>query len=195
MEKLIASGKKYGVIYADPPWTFKTRSDKGKAKSPEQHYRCMTIEDICALPVEQLAAHDCALFIWATWPTIFKAESVINAWGFTYSGLAWEWLKHNPKTGKYAFGCGYGTRKNLEPLLLARRGQPKLLNRSIRDHLHAPRREHSRKPDESRTRVEQMFAGPYLELFARESAPGWDVWGNETTKFNAPQEALLLEAA
>ncbi|MCB1466615.1 MAG: DNA methyltransferase [Rhizobiaceae bacterium] len=183
MQNLIDQGLKFKVILADPAWQFVTRSAKGKGKSPEKHYSTMTLDDICALPIAQLAAPDAALFLWGIWPRIFDCQRVIEAWGFKYSGLAWEWLKFNPKTGKYAFGCGYGTRKNLEPCLLARKGSPELLNRSVRDHMHAPRREHSRKPDETHQRIETMFAGPYLELFARQPRKGWTVWGNETTKF------------
>lgn len=176
-------GMKYGVILADPPWLFRTFSAKGEGKSPQRHYRCMSIDDIKALPVPGIAADDCALFLWATWPTIFQAESVINAWGFRYSGLAWEWIKQNPVTGKYSFGGGYGTRKNLEPCLLARRGSPKVKSRSIRDFIIAPRREHSRKPDEQYERIEAMYDGPYLEMFARQSWRGWDQWGDEVEKY------------
>lgn len=177
--------KKYGVILADPPWLFKTYSAKGEGKSPQRHYPCMKTDDIAALPIESLAADDCALFIWATWPMIFDAQRVIEGWGFKYSGLAWEWIKKNPVTGKYAFGGGYGTRKNLEPLLLARRGSPIIKRRDVRDFLYAPRREHSRKPDESSERIESMYDGPYLELFSRETRAGWDSWGNQVGKFDA----------
>lgn len=179
----------FAVLLADPPWSFSTFSDKGRAKSPDAHYRCMGIDDICALPVSDVMARDSVLFMWCTWPTIFQAQRVIEAWGFTYSGLAWEWIKQNPVTGKYAFGCGYGTRKNLEPCLMARRGKPKLLNRAVRDFIFAGRREHSRKPDEQYARIESMFEGPYLEMFARQQRDGWTAWGNQTDKFSA-QEML-----
>lgn len=174
---------KYGVILADPPWTFKNWSKKGQKKSAQSHYDCMDIDDICRLPVTFAAADDCALFMWCTWPTIFQAEKVIKAWGFTYKGLAWEWIKYNPITKKYAFGTGYGTRKNLEPCLLATRGKPKRLNASVRDFIMAPKREHSRKPDEQYSNCEKLFDGPYLELFARQSYEGWDCWGNQIDKF------------
>ena len=191
----------FPVILADPPWLFENRSEKGEAKNPNQHYDCMPVEMICALPVEIRAAQDCALFMWATWPTIFQAGHVIEAWGFEYAGLAWEWIKWNPETKKYAFGPGYGTRKNLEPCLLATKGNPSLRIdesffghhqaadgvHSVRDFFfHNPhncirsrRREHSRKPDEQYERIETMFEGPYLELFARRLRPGWTVWGKE----------------
>jgi len=174
---------KYSVILADPPWHFKKWSNINPEKSASRHYTTMNLDDICGLPVRRVAADDCVLFIWTCWPHIFQTLPVIKAWGFEYSGLAWEWIKRNPETGKFAFGTGYGTRKNVEPCLLARRGKPKLLNRSIRDFLFAPRREHSRKPDEQYERIEAMFAGPYLELFSRARRHGWDSWGDETSKF------------
>lgn len=193
------------VIYADPCWPFENRSPKGMQKNAAMHYPCMAIEDIASLPVEILAAEDCALFMWGVWPLMPHWETIIKAWGFEYAGLAWEWIKYNPETGKYAFGPGYGTRKNLEPCLLATRGNPALReklgffgvtderasSRSVRDFIEcmpldvirAPRREHSRKPEEARQRIEQLFDGPYVELFARTQAPGWRSWGNETAKF------------
>lgn len=183
MKHDLPSGK-FGVILADPPWRFKTYSRKGEGKSPQQHYECMSIEDICSLPVQEIASDNCALFVWCTWPLIFEAKKVIEMWGFNYSGLAWEWIKYNPETKKYAFGPGYGTRKNLEPCLLARKGSPKILSRSERDFIFAKRREHSRKPDEQYERIQRMYSGPYLEMFARQSFPGWTCWGNQTSKFN-----------
>ena len=171
---------KYGVILADPPWTFQTRSSKGLGKSAQAHYDCMTRDDIMAMPVSSLGKRDCALFMWATWPTLPQAFDVIEAWGFEYKGLAWEWIKFNKETGKYAFGTGYGTRKNLEPCLLATRGSPKRQSASVRDFILAPRREHSRKPDEQYARIEALFPGPYLELFARRvHSRTWAAWGNE----------------
>lgn len=176
----------YGVILADWPANFDTYSKKGDAKSPQRHYKTMTLAEICALPVGALAAPDCALFFWSTWPRIFEAKTILRRWGFNYSGLAWEWFKFNFETGKAAFGPGFGTRKNLEPCLLARRGSPKLMSRRERDFIFAPRREHSRKPDEQYAPIERMFAGPRIELFARVRRPGWDSWGNEVDKF-APE--------
>lgn len=174
---------RYSVILADPPWHFKTYSAKGQGKSASRHYDTMTLDDICALPVADRAADDCALFLWACWPHIFQAKRVIESWGFTYSGLAWEWIKYNDATGKFAFGSGYGTRKNVEPCLLARRGTPRLKDKACRDFILSPRREHSRKPDVQYERIERMYSGPYLEMFARQQWPGWATWGNETDRF------------
>ena len=171
---------------ADPPWRFRTWTDTNDAKSARRHYALLETDDIKNLLVKDWAAPDCALFIWATWPTIFQTESVINAWGFRYSGLAWEWFKFNPTTQKAAFGLGYGTRKNLEPCLLALRGAPKLKSCSERDWLSAPRREHSRKPDEQYARIEAMYDGPYLEMFARQQRDGWDFLGQRDRQVLRP---------
>ena len=174
---------KYGAILIDPPWHFTTRSDKGQGKSPSRHYKTLTLEEICALPVGEFAAKDCALFLWIPWPRIFDAKVVMEAWGFKYSGLAWEWLKYNRKTEKFAFGTGYGTRKNVEPCLLGRRGSPKRLDARVRDFILSPAREHSRKPDVQYERIERLFPGPYLEMCARQQWPGWTAWGDEVEKF------------
>jgi N6-adenosine-specific RNA methylase IME4 len=174
----------YRVILADWPANFDTYSKKGAAKSPQRHYPTMSLAEVCALPIGALAAPDCALFFWATWPRIFDAQVIMRRWGFKYSGLAWEWFKYNFDTEKFAFGPGYGTRKNLEPCLLAKRGSPQLLSRSERDFIFAKRREHSRKPEEQYAPIERMYAGPRIEVFARQRRPGWDAWGNQLDKFS-----------
>ncbi len=186
------SARTFNVILADPPWLFETYSAKGEGKSPQRHYPCMPTPDICALPIEQLASQNCVLFLWAIWPKIFDAQDVIKAWGFEYSGLGWEWRKFNRQTNKFRFGGGYGTRKNVEPCLLARRGSPVIKTRSERDFIDEGLvddfmdekwRGHSRKPDEQYARIERMYDGPYLELFARQRRRGWSSWGNQVDKF------------
>ena len=87
---------------------------------------------------------------------------------------------------------GYWTRSNSEVCLLATRGNPKRIGTNVRQAIIAPRREHSRKPDGIHGRIERLVAGPYLELFARQQRPGWDVWGNEVNKF-APQQAVSAQ--
>jgi N6-adenosine-specific RNA methylase IME4 len=179
----------------------------------------LSIEEICALPLEVLAADNCALFMWVTWPLAMRWKEVVDALGFTYAGLAWEWIKFNPKTGKYAFGGGYGTRKNVEPCILCTRGDPQLRKpitsdmlgpavvpsnvRSMRDFieampldtLRAPRRLHSEKPDEQYDRIETMFDGPYVELFSRKGdRPGWVSWGDQVgLLLNAPQQEIFTD--
>lgn len=189
----------YRVVYADCPWLFRNWSNKGAKRGALRHYPCMSTELLCKLPVGLLAGPDSVLLFWAVWPMIFDAEKVMKAWGFEYKGLAWEWIKYNPNTDKYFFGMGYGSRKNLEPCLLASRGNPKCYNNSVRDHIlpedetmndslcdpvFSRKREHSRKPDEAVIRIEKMFIGPYIEVFGRTDREGWSVWGNETDKYN-----------
>jgi N6-adenosine-specific RNA methylase IME4 len=103
-----------------------------------------------------------------------QALSVIDAWGFTYKTVGFFWVKRT-KHGKSHIGTGYWTRANPEQCLLATRGRPKRVSASVRALVEAPLREHSRKPDEVRERIQALVPGPYCELFARSSAPGWDV--------------------
>lgn len=173
----------FAVIMADPPWTFATRSAKGKGRSPERHYDCMSLDDIAGLPVASLAAPDCALLLWITDPLLPAGLDIIRSWGFAYKTVGFYWTKRTI-TGKPAIGTGYYTRANPEQCLLATRGAPKRLSKGVRKWIDAPRREHSRKPDEAYERAQQLFAGPHLELFGRESRPGWTTWGNEATKFD-----------
>ncbi len=180
--------ERYGAIYADPPWQFRTWSDKGMGKSADNHYSTMCLADICALPVADATADDCVLFIWATMPQLQDAFRVIDAWGFKYKTCAFTWVKANRKSESLFTGMGYWTRSNAELCLLATRGKPKRLNADVQQALIAPIREHSRKPDEVRERIMRLVDGPYLEMFARERSEGWDAWGNETTKFSSLSE-------
>ena len=169
----------YGVVLADPPWQFATYSRKGKGRSAEAHYDCMTLGDIKALPVGEWAAPDCALFLWATNPSLPQALEVIASWGFTYKTVGFTWVKTTKDGAGFPIGCGYWTRANPEQCLLATRGRPQRLLRSVRQLILARRRLHSQKPDETRERIEALVPGPYLELFARERRPGWDCCGSE----------------
>jgi N6-adenosine-specific RNA methylase IME4 len=187
---------KYGAVLADPPWQFnslwggrpKKIGDNYPSRAIDSHYDTMTIDDICALPVSDLAASDCVLFMWTCWPVINRAFEVLQAWGFTYKTCAFSWMKADPyrlfADDKTPFaGMGYWTRANTEPCLLATRGKPKRLAADVRQGIIAPRREHSRKPDGIHDRIERLVAGPYVELFARQKRTGWDCWGNQTDKF------------
>ncbi|MBP2232514.1 N6-adenosine-specific RNA methylase IME4 [Azospirillum agricola] len=170
----------YGVIYADPPWYFGTFSDKGRDRSAA--YDCMSLEAIKALPVADLAAKDCALLMWAIDPMLPEAFEVLSAWGFRYKTVGFYWEKLNADGTPFT-GLGYWTRANPEQCLLATRGKPKRLARDVRRLIRAPRRAHSQKPDEVRTRIERLLPGPYCELFARTRPDGWDVFGNQTDRF------------
>ena len=139
----------------------------------------MTQAEIEALPIEALAADDCALFMWAVMPQLPEALRVIAAWGFTYKTCAFVWVKETKDGGNFATGMGYWTRANAELCLLATRGSPRRINADVHQVVFAPRLQHSRKPDEVYGRIERLLGGPYVELFARQQREGWHAWGNE----------------
>jgi N6-adenosine-specific RNA methylase IME4 len=175
--------KKYNVIYADPPWTFKTFSDKGKDRSPENHYNVMSLKDICNLPISKIANDNSVLLMWVVDPLLDKAFEVINAWGFKYKTVGFTWAKTNRKSMGFFTGLGYWTRGNPEMCLLATKGKPKRISKSVPQLVVEQRREHSRKPDIMYNHIENLLEGPYIELFARTQRNGWDSWGNQTDKF------------
>lgn len=176
----------YGLIYADPPWRFKTWTETNQTKSPGRHYDIMSLDDIKALPVRSLAAPNCALVMWACAPTLDQAFAVMSAWGFKFK-TAGAWAKQSSTGKKWAFGTGYLLRSAAEFYLIGTIGNPKTAVKNVRNLIVAPVREHSRKPDQMRTDLERMFPGvPRIELFARTAAVGWDVWGNQTEKFEGP---------
>lgn len=191
----------YRAIYADPPWHYRVWAEGSNPRLASAKYSVMDSDGIGALPVAELAADDCALFMWMTWPQLAEALQVITAWGFTYKTCAFAWMKAN-NTQPDMFrddldaqvGMGYWTRANSEACLLATRGNPKRLNMDVRQGIIEPRREHSRKPDCVPGRIERLVAGPYCELFARTTRPGWDCWGNQTDKFR-PDAGLLSDVA
>ena len=168
---------KYSIIYADPPWRY---NDRGCNGSASKHYPTMKIKDIYRLPVEEIAADDCALFLWGTYPLLKEALGVIEAWGFTYKTIAFQWVKQNPSGVGYHFGLGRWTRGNSEPCFLAIKGKPTRVSAGISELIVSPRQKHSKKPEEAREKIIELMGDlPRIELFARDIAPGWDAWGNE----------------
>ncbi len=171
---------KFSIVYADPPWSFDTYSNKGKGRSAENHYPVMSIANICALPVADITADDSVLFLWVNGPRLFEAQNVIDAWGFTYKSIAFTWVKQNKSGIGFPIGCGYWTRANPEICLFATRGKPKRIDASIPNLIISPRREHSRKPDEARERIVKLMGDlPRIELFSRQRVIGWSLWGNQ----------------
>lgn len=174
--------RQYGVIIADPPWSY-ARADLRTSAARE--YRTMSIADICALPVASLAASDSVLLLWGTWPMLQEALHVVSAWGFTYiTGFPWIKIEGEPSRTlwgeldiKPQYGVGFWVRGCSEFVLVGRRGSVSppvdgfvgLLSENFG---------HSRKP-ESLHHYAEALPGPYLELFARRPRDGWDVWGNE----------------
>lgn len=183
---------KYGAILADPPWQFQFWSDKGRGdRAAENHYNTMPSSEIGELPVGDLAADDCVLFLWTGWPYLPQALALIEHWGFEYKTCAFDWMKaHAGQIEMFKddhdvqVGLGWWTRSNSEPCLLATRGKPKRLNADVRMGIISPRREHSRKPEGVHQRIERLVGGPYLELWARQSTrPQWKFWGDEIDRF------------
>lgn len=176
----------YGAILADPPWAFRTCSGKYATahRCAEDHYATLSLGNLCSLPVPHLAAVNCALFMWAVDSHLDVAIELARAWGFAYKTVAFVWVK-TAKSGEPRIGMGYWTRKSAEICILATKGSPRRLDKGVRQVVMAPRREHSRKPDEVSGRIERLVVGPYLELFARERHEGWDAWGDQVEKFNA----------
>lgn len=195
---------KFGAILADPPWRFETWNNETavrcRTNTPKRHgtyasaamyYQSLSIDEICAFPIAELAADDCCLFLWITWPNLEGALKVINQWGFKYKTCGFAWIKarasqlemFKDQIDVTRKGLGYWTRANSEVCLLATKGKPKRLNADVWQAIIEPRREHSRKPDCVHDRIERLVAGPYLELFARARRRGWEAWGNELDKF------------
>ncbi len=140
----------------------------------------MSIDDIKALPVAELADKDCALFLWITMPMLSEAWGVMKAWGFSFKTVAFVWIKLNKKADSIYWGMGHWTRANAELCLLATRGAPKRQAMNVHQVILSRIEEHSKKPEEARRRIEVLMGDvPRVELFARRAAPGWDVWGNE----------------
>lgn len=169
----------FDLIMADPPWAFRTYSAKGQGRSPERHYRTMTLDRIKAMPVAALAAPDTILWLWATAPLLPRALEVLDAWGFRYATMGY-WGKVSAR-GQVQIGGGYRLRCSGEPFLIGTKGAPPLGSRSVRSLLLSARREHSRKPDESYTAAAALapWAKQRLDLFSRETREGWTAWGDE----------------
>ena len=200
-EHLLAGvkAKHYRAILADPPWKFKSYAASKNPQSDrhvERHYDTMTLDEIKGIEVG-LAASDegCHLFLWTTGPFLPAALDTMKCWGFKYSGIGFTWVKLRKTfttnqlrlipadSADMSVGLGFTTRKNAELCLLGRRGGARRLAKNVRELIVAPRREHSRKPDETRERIEAYCAGPYLELFGRSERKGWTVRGDEVGKF------------
>lgn len=159
--------KKYRTILADPPWDVQQKGDRGA----ERHYSLMTLDEIAALPVADLAEDNAHLWLWVTNATLRQGYDIAEAWGFTVrSPLTWV---------KFRLGLGTYLRNSTEHLLFATRGTAPVEFRSQPTWINAPVQDHSHKPEEQYALIERVSPGPYLELFARRPQPGWDAWGNE----------------
>lgn len=171
--------KKYQIIYADPPWSYRDKANAGK-RGAIHKYNVMGKADLMALPIPKLADTDCVLFMWVTMPKLDECFDLIKAWGFTYKTVAFTWIKQNKKQPTLFMGMGKWTRANAEVCLLATKGKPKRVSASIRSVVMSPIEQHSKKPDEVRERIVELMGDlPRVELFARQKVEGWYCWGNE----------------
>lgn len=182
LRALVARGCKFCCIYADPPWRY-DRSPRGAAS---RHYDTLSVDEIAALPVAELAADVCHLHLWTTHSFLFEAKRVLDTWGFSYKSL-FVWVK--PK-----LGTGHYWRSAAEYLLLGVKGNQTFLDRTIPNWLSADRGEHSEKPERIRALIERVSPGPYLELFGRRAVHGWVTHGNEVSRGLFDDEVVELNA-
>lgn len=173
---------KYTLILCDPPWQYRDKCLSG-SRGVHFKYPVMSVQDICRLPVETLAAESCLLAMWWVPTQPVEALKVLDAWGFrlmTMKGFTWG-KTYKRQKDKFAMGMGHMTRANSEDMLFAVKGKlPERLSAKVKQLHIYPRTEHSAKPPEFRDLLVELLGDvPRIELFARESAEGWDCWGNE----------------
>jgi len=179
---IIFPDKKYNVIYADPPWSYRDKRDKHPRRcgGAAAYYQTMNLIDIQELPVASIADTNCMLFLWVTFPNLKEGIATLEAWGFKYKTLGFSWIKTNRKSGTPFFGIGYYTKSNCEVCLIGVKGKPIKVSNSVSSVIMSPIQQHSKKPEEARNRIVQLCGDvPRIELFARQTAAGWDSWGNE----------------
>ncbi len=169
LAELGKAGRKFGTIYADPPWAYGNQATRA---ATDNHYPTMTVEDIAALPVGDLAADQSHLWLWTTNGFLFECPQIFAAWGFEFKS-SYVWVKPQIGIGNYL-------RNSHEFLLLAVRGGLVGAATDVKSWGEFNRQEHSAKPDRIRVDVlERVSPGPRLELFGRKTSPGWTVWGNQ----------------
>ena len=171
--------KKYKIIYADPPWSYRDKANAGK-RGASHKYKTQSQSWLEALPIKNICADDCVLFLWVTMPKLSECWTLINQWGFTYKTVAFTWVKKNKIKPTWFWGMGNWTRANAELCLLCTKGKPKRISASVHSVIETPIEGHSKKPDVVRDKIIQLMGDlPRIELFARNKVPGWDSWGNE----------------
>lgn len=173
--------EKYQIIYADPPWAFKNKNTGGNMKSgATNHYKTMNINDIKKLPIKDIAAENCVLFMWWVGSMPSDAIELVKEWGFeikTMTGFVWV---KKTKLDKMFFGMGFWTRQGAENCLIAIKGKPKRINAGIRSVITEKIGKHSEKPEIFKSKIVDLIGDvKRIELFARKNTEGWDVFGNE----------------
>ena len=173
--------KKYRIIYADPPWAYRSFEKMEMRGLAKNHYSTMSIEQIMDLPVCDIADNDCMLFLWATFPSIDMALKVIESWGFVYKTAGFVWIKTDKNSQKPKTGMGWYTKSNAEVVLIGRKGSFTKQHDNVCQVIISTASDHSKKPDEVRKRIIKLCGDlPRIELFARTQIHGWDTWGNDT---------------
>ena len=172
--------KKYNIIYADQHWQYRTwRDGTGTAN---KHYKTMKIEEIVAMKdtIQKISEKNCILFLWVTFPCLLEGIKTLQEWGFKYKTCGFTWVKRNKVSDTWFFGLGHWTRANAEICLIATKGQMKRISNKVSQVVDTHIQEHSKKPDVVRKRIVELVGDlPRIELFARQTADGWDCWGNE----------------
>ncbi|AGW12231.1 MT-A70 family methyltransferase [Megalodesulfovibrio gigas] len=182
----LGEGTGAGTVLADPPWQFQNRTGK---VAPEHkrlnRYGTMTLDEICALPVQGLAAETAHLYLWVPNALLPEGLAVMQAWGFSYkTNIVWHKIRKDG--GPDGRGVGFYFRNTTELVLFGTRGKKARTHapgRSQVNIIKSQKREHSRKPDELYEIIENCSPGPYLEMFARGSRPGWIAWGNQAEAY------------
>ncbi len=173
LSDLIERGDVFATIYADPPWRY---GNQGTRAATDDHYKTMTVEEICAEPVEQITEDNAHLHLWTTNAFLPEAFAVMEAWGFAYKSC-FVWVKPQMGIGNY-------WRVSHEFLLFGIRGKAPFRARDEMSWAAIDRGQHSAKPDEIRQKIEKVSPGPYLEMYGRESRglSPWTVYGNQVTR-------------
>ena len=201
--------KKYNIIYADPPWSYRVWSeDKKQAQGcAKRYYQTMSIEYICKMPVGDLCELNTKLFIWATMPCLPEALRVISAWGFEYKTVVFAWIKTNKRQDQKQinflpidfidrfYGIGHWTASNIELCLgaLCPNGALNRQDKSISQIVLAPITKHSEKPKEVRQKIVRLCGDlPRIELFARQKTEGWDALGFDIDGKDIKESIKLL---
>jgi site-specific DNA-methyltransferase (adenine-specific) len=177
--------KKYQIIYADPPWRYNDKRVSITSDRPQKYggitYLTMTIDDLCKLPIKEIADTNCILFLWVTMPLLEDCFQIFKAWGFSYRTCGFVWVKRNKNNNDFRSGLGSYTNCNAELCLIGVKG--KCLERKrkdIKQIVFSSVELHSRKPIEVAKRIEMLYGNvPRIELFARNRFDGWDAWGDQ----------------
>ena len=177
--------KKYNIIYADPPYSFNSAKyqdkNRGFGNRVEDRYKTMSIEDICNIPVKNIANKDALLFMWVVDSHLKKSFDIIDAWGFKFGTIGFTWVKQY-KSGSYCYNFGTYTLKSSEICLIGLKGKLKNIKKTnnVKSLVFAERTIHSKKPDCIRDKIVELCGDlPRIELFARQKVEGWDCWGDE----------------